>query len=486
MAPPIRGIYLSSVWLWLLSITSLTAQQWVLENVWAIDVIEGRLLSHPQDLYISEGRIFHMAEAGSTTSYTAFEKVDGTGRYVIPGLWDMHAHPDDPEVWRMNPDPLQRDLLLPQFVLHGVTGIRDMAGSLKEAHRWRKLGEQGKLLVPEIFACGPLLDGPNPMWDGSIGIKDSTRVKPIVDSLMLAGADFLKVYSLLPGDIYLSLAAYAKEIGFPMVGHVPFDISPSEAAQTGMKSQEHLLEILLECSHLNQQIAAGNIDYGELETGLEKYIYRQQLIMDSFDSVRFQQMIKVFLDHGTWITPSLSMWQKNAWFEREIKSDSSLLHYLPPYLRKYWTPQFNDHLKHRDNLDFIEVKRKLYRLYADITHQLSKAGVPLLAGTDMGANPLCFPGVGVHNELEMMVKSGLRPAQALRTATLNPAEFLEIESDYGSLEPGKVADLVILESNPLEDISHIRTIWGVVREGILIDPKARKQQLEKIRVAMAP
>ena len=228
-------------------VPTLAAQQWVLENVLVVDVTNGKLLSEAQDIYLSQGRILKIAPTGSASTYTGFEKVDGTGKYVIPGLWDMHAHPDDPEVWRMDPVPKDRDLLLPLFVLHGVTGIRDMAGSLEEIFRWRNLGDQGELLVPEIIACGPLLDGPNPMWDGSLGIADTFRVQPVVDSLMLVGADFLKVYSLLPRDIYLALAAYADKVDFPMVGHVPFEVLSSEAAATGMKSQEHLLEILLEC-----------------------------------------------------------------------------------------------------------------------------------------------------------------------------------------------------------------------------------------------
>ena len=407
------------------------SQQWVLENVSVLDVAAGKQMSEPQNLYISQGRILKMTPADLPGAYTGFERVDLSGKYVIPGMWDMHAHPDDPEVWRMSPVPAQRDLLLPQFVLQGVTGIRDMAGSLSEVQRWRQLGEQGVLLVPEIVACGPLLDGPNPMWDGSLGIADSSRVRPIVDSLILAGADFLKVYSLLPAEIYLPLAAYAKKVDFPMVGHVPFEISPTEAANTGMKSQEHLLEILLECSGRSEDIRSGKLDYGALETGLEKYIYRQNLLMETFDSLKFRQLIKVFKENQTWITPTLSMWYKNAWFEQEVVADSALLNTLPQYLRQYWSPEVNDHLKYRYNIDFILLKQRLYEFYQYMVQQLYQAGIMILAGTDMGANPLCFPGIGVHNELEALVSSGISPAHALQTATINPALFLEIDTDYG-------------------------------------------------------
>jgi len=150
---------------------TLQAQQprWLLRNVQVIDVERGQLLAEPQDLLIANGQIKTMAPANTLDWNPLLTHIDGTGKYVIPGLWDMHAHPDDPEVWRMHPTDEHRDWLMPQFVLHGVTGIRDMAGSLQLVQRWRKLGAEGKLLTPTIIACGPLLDGPNPMWDGSGG-----------------------------------------------------------------------------------------------------------------------------------------------------------------------------------------------------------------------------------------------------------------------------------------------------------------------------
>ena len=162
--------------------------------------------------------------------------------------------------------------MMPLFVLHGVTGIRDMAGGLQQVFRWRSLSNQDKLLVPKIYACGPLLDGPDPMWDGSLGIDNAQQVGPRVDSLVRAGADFLKVYSLLPRDTYFALAAFAEQEQLTMVGHVPFDVLPSEAAQTGMKSQEHLLQILLECSGRREDIMQDRLDYGE-QTGQRPRIF---------------------------------------------------------------------------------------------------------------------------------------------------------------------------------------------------------------------
>ncbi len=452
----------------------------MLRDIWVVDVVDGSLLSRPQDVLIIDDKISSITDSGTLTPPADIMQIDGHQKYLIPGLWDMHAHPDDPELWRMNPVVEHRDLLMPQFVIHGVTGIRDMAGSLAEAHRWEKLGADDQLLTPRIVACGPLLDGPNPMWDGSLGLADQSRIKPSVDSLMNAGADFLKVYSLLPRDLFFTLSRYAVQQQIPMVGHVPTEVLPSEAAVSGMKSQEHLLEILKECSSRSQQLKAGLITF-EQPTGLERYIARQRFLLDTFDEEQWEQLIQVFVEQDTWHTPTLSMWYKNAWFESELVKDRPLYDYLPPYIQTYWTTEHNDHLKYRENESFISLKQDLYRFYEKLTLDLHRAGVRIMAGTDTGANPLCWPGNGVHNELEALVNAGLLPAEALKTATINPALFLGIEAELGTVEVGKVADVVILDSNPLVNISAISQVWGVIKAGKFIGPKERQQILNQIK-----
>ena len=457
-------------------------QSLLISDVHIVDVEKGQISESLMDVLISEGRIRQIAPSGRIHVGKEVITHNAKKAFLIPGLWDMHAHPDDPEVWRMNPVAKDRDLLMPQFVLNGVMGIRDMAGSLEVINEWRKKGKNGELLVPKIFAAGPLLDGPNPMWDGSIGISSPNHVKPVVDSLVDAGVDFLKVYSLLPRDIYFALAKYANEIDFPFVGHVPLEVTPSEASETGMKSEEHLLEILLECSDKRETLVNRTLDYSSVgENRFDRYIYRKRVELESFNEDKARQIFETFAQNQTWHTPTLSMWQKNAWFEEERKADQDQFAYLPNYLKKYWTPAHNDHLKYRDNQAFIQLKRDEYQMYLRLTNLMHKAGVKLLAGTDVGANPLCWPGIGVHNELEELVRAGLSPSEALKTATIHPAEFLEISVDYGSIAEGKVADLVLLKANPLEDISAVREIVAVVQHGILIDTKMRQLLLNEIK-----
>lgn len=431
-------------------------------NVNIVDVESGSIVPN-MDVIVKADRIHDVAKSG-TLEIDARIQVDATGQYLIPGLWDMHAHPDDPEMWRMNPDEASRDLLLPLFVLNGVTGIRDMAGSLKVVKEWKEKMANGSLLGPKIFAAGPLIDGPNPMWDGSIGIPSAKAVMRKVDSLQEAGVDFLKIYSLLPDSIYYPLSEYASSIDFAFCGHVPQNVTNAKASRSGMKSLEHLLDIPLECSSEETKIRNNTIDYGALDDRLSQYVYRNKLIVESYDSKKAKILYQELVKNDTWITPTISMWHKNAYFEEEVKKDQVNFKYLPKYMRKYWTPQHNDHLRYRQPA-FLEVKQLLVEHYKMIIKEMHEAGVKLLAGTDTGANPLCWPGQGVHLELAMLEEAGLSPTEALKTATINPAIYLGITKDYGTIASGKFADMVLLSENPLESISNTQKIAGVIKSG---------------------
>lgn len=440
----------------------------LISGVNVVDVTSGILLPH-QDIVLTGERITHIASTDKHYKYSVTRSIPAENQYIIPGLWDMHAHPDDPEVWRMQPGERQKDSLMPLFIAFGVTGIRDMGGSLELTKRWRALYDRGAMLTPEIFACGPLLDGPNPMWDGSVGIERPEAIPEIADSLMAAGADFLKVYSLLPRETYFALSKYANKKNIPFAGHVPFTVSPSEAALTGMKSQEHLLEIIKECAVAPPQNFLDSIQL--LDSPIARSNALNEFRLTNFNKAKADSLYSLFAEKNIWHCPTLSMWYKNAWYEEELPSDSTYISMLPGYLRQYWQPDQNDHLGHRQDTAYINTKRKLYKVYLEMVGNMHKKGVLILAGTDTGANPLCFPGLGIHNELQALVDAGLTPAEALKTATINPALFLGIENDYGRVAVGKVADLVILNKNPLADIGNSLSIATVIRDGRILDSK---------------
>lgn len=448
-----------------------------IQNVNIVDVVNGSIIPK-MDVIVKGDRIHEVVKSG-TIEIDARILIDASGQYLIPGLWDMHAHPDDPEMWRMNPNEASRDLLLPLFVMHGVTGIRDMAGSLKVVNSWKEKMANGSLLGPKIFAAGPLIDGPNPMWDGSIGIKSIKAVKTKIDSLQEAGIDFLKVYSGLPDSIYYALSEYASSIDFPFCGHVPETVTNAEASRSGMKSLEHLLNIPLECSSEENSIRNNTIDYGDLNDRLSKYVFRNKLIIESYDSKKAKALFQEFVKNDTWHTPTISMWYKNAYYEEELKKDQVNFKYLPKYVQKYWTPQFNDHLRYRQK-EFLEVKQLLVEHNKRIIKDMHEAGVKLLAGTDTGANPLCWPGQGVHLEIAMLEEAGLSPIEALKTATINPAIYLGIEKDYGTIASGKFADMILLSKNPLETVSNTQSIAGVIKSGAYFNKTRIAEYLEVI------
>lgn len=427
------------------------------------------------DIHVSDGVVLRITEHDPDTSGDNVYQLDSA--FVIPGLWDMHAHPDDPEVWRMNPTRESRDKLMPQFVLNGVLGIRDMGGSLEEVKRWRTMRQRGQLVVPEIVAAGPLLDGPNPMWDGSVGIASPEVATHVIDSLLGEGVDFLKIYSLLPRETYFAVAKYANDIHVPFAGHVPYAVTPTEAAQSGMKSQEHLLEILKECSNYDSLVGAkvfGPANYN----GVERYIAVNEFMISHFDSIKFKSMLKVFRSTNTWICPTVSMWFKNAWFERERIRDDSLWQYLPAYLKRYWTVDENDHLKNRDNSQFIEIKKKLVSLYGYMVKEMSVNEIPLLSGTDTGANPLCWPGVGVVNELVMLSEMGISNLKALQSATVNPVVYLGLQDSLGDVSAGKKAEILVLKENPLTNLSALRGLIGIFHDNRFYTAEERKRLLE--------
>jgi len=452
----------------------------LIKRVNVVDVVNGLILSD-RDVVIRGDSLSEILPGGEAEEEGVGQVFSGDGKYLIPGLWDMHAHPDDPEVWRMNPVPASRDLLLPLFVLNGVTGIRDMGGSLAVTNRWRDESRAGKLLAPVILACGPLLDGPDPMWDGSIGIESPKEAAIVADSLVQSGSDFLKVYSLLPRETFFALAAHARRKNIPFEGHVPLSVLPSEAALAGMRSQEHLLEILTECSKQSEGLRSGAISFDRINNPIERALTRNAFLLETFDDNRAKELFDVFRETNSWICPTLSMWYKNAWYEEELRKDDTLLQYLPAYLRTYWQPDRNEHLANREVPAYVQMKRKLLEKYMSVVKQLHSQDVQLLAGTDMGANPLCFPGWSLHVELQLMVKAGLPPEEALRTATVNAARFLGLEKDYGRVEPGMKADLVLLDGDPLYSISNTRRIHAVIRKGKVLSRDSIRRHLQFIR-----
>lgn len=341
---------------------------------------------------------------------------------------------------------------LPLYVVNGVTGIRDMGGTLPVLASVRESMRQAELPWPRVIAAGQVLDGPQPIHaEISMPVPDAAAARAAVASLADAGVDFIKVYTLLPRDAYFAALEAARDHGLPVAGHVPGDVTVIEAAQAGQASIEHLRdEIEPLCSARN--VAACT------------------------------RLAQLFRTHRTWQVPTLAVLRSKAYFDDQALAMDPRLRYLSPDLRDEWLAATAAKL--RRGGDYRAEKRGRYADAAWTTGFLAAQRVPLLAGSDAG-NPHCYAGFSLHDELELLVEAGLAPVDALRAATLAPAEFLAARDSMGAIEVGAQADLVLLRANPLNRIGATREIEAVVLRGRLFDRRQLDELLESVADAAA-
>jgi len=425
-------------------------------------------------------RIAEIAKSNAVSIPRSTRTIDATGSFLIPGLWDMHAHPDDPELWPVNPPPKEKEKLLTLLIANGVTGIRDMGGDLKLLQDWRARVGAGTMIGPHVYACGPLLDGPKPMWPGSIAISTAEQGRQAVRDLKQKRADFVKVYSLLPREAYFAIADESKKVKLPFAGHVPDSVTPEEASDAGQASEEHLLQIVEACS--DREAIKKKVD--ELrEAGATPVDRRRAYIetmLATFDGKKAEALFAKFVKNNTWITPTVIVWQNNASFEDDSAKYADRMKYLPRYIREYWDPKNNAHLKGRSP-ERLAAEKLLVKKYLEVIGAMQRAGVKLMTGSDFGANPLLFPGWGIHDEMALLVRAGLTPMEAIQAATRNPATFLRLDKSVGTIEKNKLADMVLLSANPLEDINNTRKIAAVFFQGRMFD----RPELNRMLAALA-
>ena len=447
-----------------------------------VTVIDGTGAPPKPDMtvIIAGYRIAEIAKSNTISIPRSTRTIDATGSFLIPGLWDMHAHPDDPELWPVNPPPKEKEKLLTLLIANGVTGIRDMGGDLKLLQEWRARVGNGTMVGPHIYACGPLLDGPKPMWPGSIAISTAEQGRQAVRDLKQKRADFVKVYSLLPREAYFAIADESKKVKLPFAGHVPDSVTPEEASDAGQASEEHLLQIVEACS--DREAIKKKVD--ELREAGATPIDRRRAYIETmlatFDAKKAEALFAKFVKNNTWITPTVIVWQNNASFEDDSARYADRMKYLPRYIREYWDPKNNAHLKGRSP-ERLVAEKLLVKKYLEVIGAMQRAGVKLMTGSDFGANPLLFPGWGVHDEMALLVRAGLTPMEAIQAATRNPAIFLRLDKSVGTIEKNKLADMVLLGANPLEDINNTRKIAAVFFQGRMFD----RPELNRMLAALA-
>jgi imidazolonepropionase-like amidohydrolase len=414
---------------------------------------------------IAGDRIKQLGKSTELAIPSEAQVVDGSGKFLIPGLWDMHVH------W------YEKDYLT-LFLANGVTGIRLTSGQALH-HEWRRQIEAGTLLGPRMVIASEILDGPNPYWPGSISVSDEAQGRQAVDKIKQDGAgDFVKVYTFLPRDTYFAITDEARKQGLAFAGHVPLSVTPEEASAAGQKSFEHLTGILAACSTRSDEIHRAQradlaLDVAGKPTFWGPNVQKlRQAAIDTYSPKKAAALAAVLKSNHTWQCPTFTLLRSLAYSDDPSNAKDPRLKYLPKSVKGDWRPGDT----YGETPQDYALARKEFQRDLQIVGVMQRNGVGILAGTDT-PNPFCFPGFSLHDELGFLVQAGLSPMQALQAATLNPARFNGREKDLGTVEPGKIADLVLLEGNPLDDIGGTKKIAAVIYAGKYLSRTALDQML---------
>jgi len=394
---------------------------------------------------IRGGRIAEIATASRQVPQ-GVQVIDGRGKFLIPGLWDMHVHTNFGD-WL----PDGAELILPLFVANGITGVRDRGGDLHQLIEWRNQIDAGTILGPRMVISGPMVDGAPPHFPASVPVATAAEGRKAVDDLKQGGADFIKVQSYIPRDAYFAVADESKKQGMTFVGHVPDAIRASEASNAGQKSIEHYTGIFEGCSTKEDELLKG-------PKGPRR-------VVETYSESKCTALIALMAKNSTWQVPTL-VWERGQWLIDDMDlSQSPGAKYAAASLRNTTYKKFTESIMKELDTDPVAYRRQFVAKELEMTLAMHRAGVALMAGTDTAAGVYVIPGFSLHQELELFVKAGLTPMEALQTATLNPAKFLGRTNDLGTVQTGKLADLVLLDSNPLDDIRNTQKISAVVLGG---------------------
>lgn len=379
-------------------------------------------------LVIRDGRIDRIDPASVPPPRDA-RVLEGRGKFVIPGLWDMHVHLSYVQAGA-----------LPVLLANGVTGVRDMGSDLGEIDGWRAEIAAGLRAGPRIVRAGPMLNGQsfNP-YQLVTGGPDQAR--GIVRALKQVGVDFIKVHRRVPRDDYFAIIDEARKQGLRVIGHIPMTVTPQEASDAGQLIEHE--ETLFEGT-----FSAG-LSPGALPDSIHRFLA----------SGAADTLVAHFLRNQTTLTSTLITWQYAVTFSKDTTPSDPRTKYIRRSMRELLLR------RSRIPAEDLPTRERLLAEYGDLVVRLNRAGVTLLAGTDIPGG--FFPGFSLHDELAALVEAGLTPIEALRAATSNPARVLGKESDFGMIAKDKIADLVLLDADPLDDIRNTRRIAAVVFGGKL-------------------
>ena len=442
---------------------------WAIEDVTVIDAVNG--VRPNQTVVIDGDRIVAVTDAEAAPEVA--EVIDGSGKYLIPGLWDMHVH--------LTYDTAFTAAMPVLFLSYGVTSVRDTGGLLDELLPVVAAMRAEDAIAPRVFFSGPLLDGTFVVYDGDgrpeIGISNPSAeaARANVAALKEQGADFIKIYELVSPEVFETLVRAAAEHDLPIAAHVPLSMRASQVAPL-VNSMEHLRNVELDCAANAEELLTARRDLlAAHERGpgaeLRSQLHTLQRLpaIGTYDEARCDEGLSSMtstIQVPTLRLNALSMrppFGRNDWL--------AALDRAPDAVAESWRMATEEWRANPPSSDTTFAGWSL-----SLVKQMHDKGVPIGAGTDTPIG-YALPGYSLHSELEMLVRAGLSPLEALRSATVRPAEFFGLEDEMGTVDAGKRADLVLLSANPLDDIEHTRQIEAVVSKGRLLT----REELAQLR-----
>ena len=407
--------------------------------------------------------------------------IQGKGKYLLPGLWDMHVH--------LTFIPELESRMFPLFIANGITSVRDTGGLIEKVSYWRDKSLHKDSISPRVFIAGPLLDGTNPVYDGSganfpilsTSISTPEDAERIVKRLAQADVDFIKAYEMLSPETFFALLNAAKKHNLPVSGHIPLSMEAPTVSSSGMKSIEHFRNIELACSAESESLFAERqkllVD-GKKKKGsnLRSYVHNTQRLraLVSQDHVRCDNLLDRFAEDKVWQIPTIHLLAMNKRRLYDDKSWFNTFQYLPQSIRKKWLLD----AKYFKKFDKDPVFHKYGLWGLNMIKRMHTKGIKIMPGTDTPAF-IITPGFSLHEELALFVEAGLTPLETIRSATLLPAEYFGIDHEIGLIAPGMLADLIVLNRNPLENIQNTKDINAVVSKGRFLDREALDTLLQK-------
>ena len=429
----------------------LHAQTTAITNVTVIDMT-GAAPKAGQTVVIRGNRI---ASVGIVKAPAGARVIDGRGKFLIPGLWDMHVHLTIPG----------GETILSVYVANGVTGVRDMNDSLEIVRAWQPRIASGSLIGPRIVASGPYLEGgrvPIPY----LLVRTPEQGRAAVDSLAKLGVDFVKVHNRLSRESYFAIAKAVKQHGMVFAGHIPDSVTVVEASAAGQRSLEHLFGFPSICTD-SEKVAL------EPRHPIQRFL---GTCADRDPTADFKQVAA----NGAWAVPTLVVTYPVSMLPDTVLGSDSTDKYRSPALKRLEKMMMA--MPGNVTPEAGAVGRKIFAKRIELVGAMHRAGIPLMTGSDAPGKSV-FPGFSLHDELSFFVRGGLSPMDALRAATHEPARYFNALDSMGTVQTGKVADLVLLDANPLENIINTRRIAAVIWNGRVMDADERRKVFERAELA---